>query len=162
MMLPSHLLATLLVASLASWWRPWPRAKWGLAVLFGVAIDLDHALQFPAYVATHGAAGLTPASMLHWGAAWQGFMHAPWALLPVAGACLALRTRVPAAFWGLHMAQDFVVARHFVVWGSALEWAIVLGLLVSWLGVEWGRRATLARRAPRLDPEPAPAASVSR
>lgn len=125
MMLPSHLLATLLACALLAHVRPLAPRDWLLALAFGVAIDLDHLLQLPAYVAAHGFEGLTPASMLRWGGAWQGLMHTPWALLLVVGACFAAWSWVPLAFWGLHMFQDFVVARHLVPFGSGLEWAIV-------------------------------------
>lgn len=128
-MFPSHLLGALLLGALISWARPLKPHEWLLALGFGVAIDLDHALQFPVYVASHGMAGLTPASMLTWGGAWQGFMHTPWALALVVPACMTYRTWVPAAFWLLHMFQDFVVARHYVAFGSATEWGIVLALL---------------------------------
>lgn len=137
MMLPSHLLATLIGCALLGLIRPIGPKGWVLALSFGVAIDLDHFLQFPAYVASHGWSGLTPASMLQWGASWQGFFHTPWALVLVVPACLAFWSVAPLAFWGLHMVQDFVIARHFVRFGSALEWAIDLVLLVTfaWLVV---------------------------
>lgn len=138
MMLPSHLLATVLVGLVASrLWRPFTRTQWALALGFGVVIDVDHLLQVPAYLALHGAAALSPAQMLHWGSAWQGFMHTPWALVLVAPAALLCRSVVPFAFWGLHMAQDFVIARHYVPWGGPLEWAIVAALLAAVGGTLW-------------------------
>lgn len=127
-MLPSHLLATLLGCALLSLARPVSAREWMLALAFGVLIDLDHLLQVPVYVATHSMADMTPAAIMGWGGAWQGFMHTAWALALVVPACLWFRSLVPAAFWGLHMVQDFVVARHLVVFGSALEWAICAGL----------------------------------
>lgn len=129
MMLPSHLLATLLLCLLVSLARPVTPKGWLLAIGFGVAIDLDHLLQIPVYVATHGAGALTPAAMLAWGGAWQGFMHTPWALALAVPASLVFASWFPLAFWGLHMAQDFVVARHYVRFGGPAEWAIDLALL---------------------------------
>lgn len=138
MMLPSHLLATLLLGLLAGrLGRPFTRTQWLLAVGFGVAIDADHLLQVPAYLALHGAAALTPGQMLTWGSAWQGFLHTPWALLLAAPLALLYRSVVPLAFWGLHMVQDFVVARHYVPWGGPLEWAIVAALLVAVGALVW-------------------------
>lgn len=137
-MLPSHLLATLLLGLLAGrLWRPFTRTQWLLAVGFGVAIDVDHLLQMPAYLAMHGTAALTPEQMLHWGAAWQGVMHTPWALLFAVPLALVYRSVVPLAFWGLHMVQDFVVARHYVPWGGAMEWAIVAALLAAVGALVW-------------------------
>lgn len=132
-MLPSHLLASLLLGLLLARFRPFEARDWLLAVGFGVAIDADHLLQFPAYVATHGTAALTPTAMLHWGGAWQGFMHTGWALLLVLPAMLVFRSWLPLVFWGLHMVQDFVVARHYVHFGGVGEWVVVgamAGLLV--------------------------------
>ena len=138
MMFPSHLLGTLLVAGLVSLlWRPLAPRHWLLALGFGVVIDLDHLLQVPAYVAAHGLDGLTPATMLAWGGAWQGFMHTPWALALVAPAMLLFRSLAPLAFWGLHMFQDFVVARHLVPFGSALEWGVVAALAAAVAAVFW-------------------------
>lgn len=152
MMLPSHLLAVVLAGLLIDRVRPLGRKGWLLALGFGVAIDVDHLLQVPAYVALHGWGALTPASMLAWGSAWQGVMHTPWALVPVLGAAILFRSVVPAAAWGLHMVQDFVIARHLVVFGSPTEWAIVavLTLLVASV-LHLGRREgeSLARRARR-------------
>ena len=130
MMLPSHLLATLLLCLLVSLVRPVAPREWILALVFGVAIDLDHLLQLPTYVATHGAAALRPGAILQWGGAWQGFLHTPWALLVVVPAWLFFASWFPLAFWGLHMVQDFVIARHFVHFGGPVEWAIDVALLL--------------------------------
>lgn len=135
MMLPSHLLATILLCGLVSLVRPLDPRGWMLALAFGVVIDLDHLLQMPAYVVANGFQGLTPAAMLHGGSAWQGVMHTPWALLVVVPAALWFGSWIPPAFWALHMVQDFVVARHYVVFGSATEWAIVAALLAAVVGV---------------------------
>ena len=142
MLLPSHLLATVAGCAILSRVRPLRRTEWLLALAFGVAIDLDHLLQIPAYVATHSWSDMTPAKIAAWGGAWQGFMHTPWALVTVVPACVAFRSLVPAAFWALHLVQDFVVARHLVVYGSATEWAIVGALLalVAALAVDDHRR----------------------
>ena len=131
MMLPSHLLASLLLGLLLCRVRPFEARDWALALGFGVAIDLDHLLQFPSYVATHGVAALSPTAMLQWGGAWQGFMHGPWALALVVPAMLAFRSPLPLVFWGLHMVQDFVIARHYVHFGGPVEWGIVALLLAA-------------------------------
>ena len=152
MMLPSHLLATLLLGLVVCRvWRPFTRTQWLLAIGFGVAIDVDHLIQVPAYLAMHGTAALAPGQMLQWGAAWQGFMHTPWALLLVAPLALLYRSIVPFAFWGLHMAQDFVIARHYVPWGGPLEWAIVAALLAAVGALVWAdhRRHGADRSLPR-------------
>lgn len=136
MMLPSHLLACVLAGLLVSRIRPFGRREWALALGFGVVIDLDHLLQFPLYLQAHGLAALDPAQMSAWGGAWQGFMHDPQVAPYVIGvASLVARSWIPAAFWGLHMFQDFVIARHYVVFGSGVEWAIVAGLAAAVAGV---------------------------
>lgn len=125
MMFPSHLLGTLILGLVVSRGRPLSANEWLLALAFGVAIDLDHALQFPGYVLANGLSGLTPSAMFAWGASWQGFMHAAWGLLAALGFAFAFRSWVPPVFWGLHMGLDFFVAMRFVPFGSALEWALI-------------------------------------
>lgn len=131
MMLPSHLLGTVLLGLALSRLRPFAPKDWLLAVAFAVLIDLDHLLQLPGYLLANGVQGLDPRTMLQQGAAWQGFMHRSWAAFLVLGACLAFRSYVPAAFWLLHMTQDFVVATRYVHFGSPTEWAIVGALLAA-------------------------------
>lgn len=131
MMFPSHLLATLLGCALFSLVRPLAPREWALALAFGVVIDLDHLLQLPRYVATHGWGDLTPAAISRWGGEWQGFMHAPWALLIVLPAMFVFGSWMPLAAWALHMALDFVVARHLVHFGGPLEYAIMAAMLAA-------------------------------
>lgn len=125
MMFPSHLLATLLGCALLSLARPLEPRDWLLALLFGVAIDLDHLLQIPRYIATHGWTQLDPRTISHWGADWQGFMHTPWALLILLPATLYFWSWIPLAAWTLHMILDFIVAKHYVHFGGPLEYAIM-------------------------------------
>lgn len=149
MMLPSHLLGTVLLGLLVSRWRPLSPTEWLLALAFGVAIDLDHLLQIPAYVQANGLAALRPEPMSRWGSNWQGFMHTPWALAVVLGAAVLSKSWVPPVFWALHMVQDFVIARHLVHFGGTLEWGIVaaLALVVAALLLLDHR---LAPRSPRF------------
>jgi hypothetical protein len=149
MMLPSHLLGVLAVGLLIGLLRgrAFRKHEWLLAIGFGVVIDLDHVIAFPAYVAAAGAAALSPSVALHYGSAWQGFMHTGWALLVLAPAMLWWRSWWPAVFWGLHMVQDFVIARHYVVWGSAAEWLVVALLALAVWGLVAIQRALLRSRA---------------
>lgn len=149
MMFPSHLLGALLVGGLLSRVRPFRPRDWQLALAFAVAIDLDHLVQIPAYVASHGVAGATPAAMLRWGDSWQGFMHdALWGSLATLGAAVFFRSLVPVGFWLLHMLQDFVIATDYVVFGSLAEW-IVIGALALAVGFVFAHdhRANGAGRA---------------
>lgn len=129
-MFPSHLLGTVLVGLALHRVMPMKARDWRLALAFGVAIDLDHVLKAPAFIVENGwAAVMAPATMLQWGAEWQGFMHTPaTAVVLVAGAALAFRSPIPVMFWALHMFQDFVIAKHYVRFGSVEEWLIVAGL----------------------------------
>ena len=150
MMIQSHVLAAVLLGLIISRWRAFAPRDWALALGFSVAIDLDHALQFPTYLATHGTAGLTPTTMLHWGHAWQGLMHTPWALVLVIPFALYYRSTLPFVFWGLHMVQDYVIATRFVVWGSTLEWVIDAALLLPVVTMfAW----TITRPRARLAPQ---------
>ena len=137
MMLPSHFLAAVLLGLLASKWRAFTRQQWALALGFSVAIDLDHLVQVPAYLALHGVRNFSVTAMIHWGHAWQGFMHTPWALALVIPAMLVWRSWVPLVFWGLHMFQDFVIATRFVVFGSLMEWGVVAALLLVVAALLW-------------------------
>lgn len=150
MMFPSHLLATLLVAYVASKVVPMTGKDWILAIAFGVAIDLDHLLQIPRYAATHGgiASLARVGEVVRWGAEWQGFMHTPWGLVAVAAACLLFASWAPALFWGLHLFQDFVVARHFVVFGGGVEFAAMAALAAVLLALmAWEHRGHAGRVA---------------
>lgn len=148
MMFPSHLLGTILLALMLSRIRPFEPKDWLLAAAFGVLIDLDHLLQFPGYLLAHGLQGLDPQAMLQHGAAWQGFMHRWWAGFIVLAACVAFRSYVPAAFWLLHMFQDFVIATRYVRFGSPTEWAIVGALFaVVLLLLAWEHRGVAQRPA---------------
>jgi hypothetical protein len=140
MMFPSHLLAALILGLLISRRRAFSRRDWALALGFGVVIDLDHLLQFPRYLMTHGVAALQPTTMAHWGHEWQGFMHTPWALVLVLPATVYWRTWIPAVFWGLHMFQDFIVATRLVVFGSAQEWVVVAALAAIVAALLWADR----------------------
>lgn len=158
MMLPSHLLGVVVLGLALGLLRGrgFRAREWALAVGFGSVIDLDHLLAFPAYVAASGVAALDPSVGLSYGSAWQGFMHTPAALLLVLPAMLWWRSWWPLVFWGLHMWQDFVIARHYVVFGSLAEWGVVVLLaLTAWglarvhRSVERGRaEARYAHRAP--------------
>jgi hypothetical protein len=151
MMLPSHLLAALLLGLVISHWRRFTPKDWALALGFSVAIDLDHLLQLPVYIATHGAASLArPMEIVHWGEAWQGFMHTPWALILVAAGTVAWRSWVPLLFWGLHMFQDFVIATRFVVFGSPQEWVVVAALAALVAALFWYDHRRHGAREDRL------------
>lgn len=169
MMFPSHLLATLLLGAALHRVRPMRPRDWQLAITFGVLMDLDHAARFPAFVAAEGwRAVLDPWHMLQWGNEWRGVMHEPMIGGAVAvGAAVVFRSAAPVAFWGLHMVQDFVVARHYVAFGSVEEWAIIGLLLTAALAVflsedrageslrtHWMRRLGFARMPP-VPAEPA-------
>ncbi len=151
MMLPSHLLASLLLGLALSQWRRLTPRDWALALGFGVAIDADHLLQLRSYILSHGGLkGMHAATIVHWGASWQGFMHTPLALVLVVPACLLFRTLIPATFWGLHMFQDFVIARSYVVFGSAEEWAIDAAMLALLIAGFWLDRRRHGAREPLL------------
>lgn len=158
MMFPSHLLGAaclgLGIGLLRG--RPFSRQEWTLALAFGVLIDLDHLLAIPAYVSQVGvAAALDPTNSFSYGAAWQGFMHKPAALALVAPAMLLWRSAWPGVFWGLHMVQDFVIARHYVGFGSVEEFAIMGGLGLLAYGLHRIQRARSRVSVDVAQPDPA-------
>lgn len=153
MMLPSHLAATLILGFVLARWFPFDARAWILALAFGVAIDVDHLFQIPRYLATQvpqqGLAALNPAAILHYGAAWQGVFHNPlWGTVIVLAACLATWSLVPLVFWGLHMVLDFVVARHYVVFGSPTEFGVLAGMLAVLAALAWWHHRSFGEGAP--------------
>lgn len=152
MMAPSHLLATLILGFLLAKVVPWDARAWLLALAFGVAIDLDHLLELPRYLAAEvpakGWAALAPSALLAHGAAWQGVFHQPLGAVLVLAASLAFRSPVPLVFWGLHMVLDFVVARHYVRFGGPVEWGLVAAGAVALALLALGHHRTVAPTVP--------------
>jgi len=74
----------------------------GLAYVFGVAVDVDHAVKAPFYLR---AVGLRDKR----GYYWRSSLQEPVALLWIVPLCLFLGTVVPIVFFAMHVAMDYSV-----------------------------------------------------
>ena len=71
-----------------------------LAYVFGVGVDIDHAIKAPFYLRTVGA-------RRRLGYYWRTSLQEPVALLWIVPLCIFLRTWVPALFFLIHLAMDY-------------------------------------------------------
>lgn len=132
-MLPTHLAASLVLGLLLARTVGMDARAWMLALLFGVAIDVDHLFEVPAYLAVAVPekgllAAVSPAALLAHGGGWTSFFHEPPGAAVAASVALAFGTAVPAAFWLLHVGLDRLVARDVVPFAGPLEWALLVAL----------------------------------
>jgi len=74
-----------------------------LAYLFGVGVDVDHAVKLPFYLRAVGLKNRR-------GYYWRSSLQEPVALLWILPLCVLFRTVVPAAFFVVHLAMDYSVS----------------------------------------------------
>ena len=79
-----------------------------LAYLFGVGVDIDHAIKAPFY----WRAGLKRER----GYYWRTSLQEPVALLWIIPLCFFLGTWVPALFFVIHLAMDYAVGYEKMPW----------------------------------------------
>jgi hypothetical protein len=79
-----------------------------LAYVFGVGVDVDHAIKAPFYL----KAGLKKER----GYYWRTSLQEPVALLWILPLCLFLGTWVPAFFFVIHLAMDYGVSYEKMPW----------------------------------------------
>lgn len=80
-----------------------------LAYAFGVAVDLDHVVKLPFYLRAVGVANRR-------GYYWRSSLQEPVALLWILPLCVLLGTAVPALFFALHVAMDYLVRYEKMPW----------------------------------------------
>jgi len=80
-----------------------------LAYVFGVGVDVDHAIKAPFYLRTVG-----PRRRL--GYYWRTSLQEPVALLWIVPLCVFLGTLVPALFFLIHLAMDYGVSYEKMPW----------------------------------------------
>ena len=73
-----------------------------LAYVFGVGVDIDHAIKAPFYLRTIGR-------KRQLGYYWRTSLQEPVALLWILPLCLFLGTWVPALFFLIHLAMDYSI-----------------------------------------------------
>jgi len=79
-----------------------------LAYVFGVGVDVDHAIKAPFYF----KAGFKREK----GYYWRTSLQEPVALLWIVPLCLFLRSWVPALFFLMHLAMDYAVGYEKMPW----------------------------------------------
>ena len=79
-----------------------------LAYVFGVGVDIDHAIKAPFYF----KAGFKREK----GYYWRTSLQEPVALLWIVPLCLFLHTWVPALFFSIHLAMDYGVSYEKMPW----------------------------------------------
>ena len=80
-----------------------------LAYVFGVGVDIDHAIKAPFYLRTVGLANQR-------GYYWRTSLQEPVALLWIVPLCFFLGTWVPALFFLIHLAMDYGVSYEKMPW----------------------------------------------
>jgi hypothetical protein len=80
-----------------------------LAYVFGVGVDIDHAIKAPFYLKTIGR-------KRQLGYYWRTSLQEPVALLWILPLCLFLGTWVPALFFLIHLAMDYSVGYEKMPW----------------------------------------------
>jgi len=80
-----------------------------LAYIFGVGVDIDHAIKAPFYLRTVGLANKR-------GYYWRTSLQEPVALLWIVPLCFFLGTWVPALFFLIHLAMDYGVSYEKMPW----------------------------------------------
>jgi len=80
-----------------------------LAYVFGVGVDIDHAIKAPFYLRAIGR-------QRQLGYYWRTSLQEPVALLWIVPLCVFLRTWVPALFFLIHLAMDYGVSYEKMPW----------------------------------------------
>ena len=80
-----------------------------LAYVFGVGVDIDHAIKAPYYLRAIGLKNER-------GYYWRTSLQEPVALLWIIPLCLFLGTWVPALFFLIHLAMDYSVGYEKMPW----------------------------------------------
>lgn len=80
-----------------------------LAYVFGVGVDIDHAIKAPFYLRTIGR-------RRELGYYWRTSLQEPVALLWIVPLCFFLGTWVPALFFLIHLAMDYSVGYEKMPW----------------------------------------------
>jgi hypothetical protein len=81
--------------------------EWFVALLFGVALDIDHLFAAPGYIGRNGfGAILAPTWDDGSGAVWRSFLHYPMGVFIVMPLAMGWRLMVPLVFWVSHLSID--------------------------------------------------------
>jgi hypothetical protein len=105
MLTTTHILAVVLIGLLLNL----NRDEWFIALMFGVAIDLDHVFAAPRYISDNGlAAILRPSWDDGSGLPWRSLMHSPVFAFVVIPLSVGWRFFLPLLLWGTHLGMDYI------------------------------------------------------
>ena len=83
------------------------RNEWFIALLFGIALDLDHLFAAPRYVTANGwGAILRPTWDDGSGIPWRSLLHEPVGAFVVMPLAVGWRFMLPLLFWSAHVGID--------------------------------------------------------
>jgi len=83
--------------------------EWFAALLFGVALDIDHLFAAPGYIGRNGfGAILAPTWDDGSGAVWRSFLHYPVGVFVVMPLAIGWRLMLPLVFWASHLSIDYL------------------------------------------------------
>jgi hypothetical protein len=103
MLTPTHLAVVIFAAMLLRL----SRDEWFIALLFGVAIDIDHLFALPRFVADNGWSAILRQT---WddgsGLPWKSWFHYPVTAVVVGYVSVGWRLALPLLFWSLHLGMD--------------------------------------------------------
>ena len=100
MLMLTHILATYVLGRIVGLSAPY---EWGLALVFGVAVDLDHLVppwKLKYFTPEWGFSSKDTPEIVH------SPIQEPTAALMIAPLSLLLKTPIPLLFWGLHAILD--------------------------------------------------------
>lgn len=103
MLMPTHLLITCMLGQALGFSTFY---EWGLALIFGVAIDLDHLIplwKLKYFTPQYGFTGKETPVILH------SVLNEPTGILLIAPLSFILGTSIPLFFWVLHIFLDLLV-----------------------------------------------------
>jgi len=124
----THLAAVLLIGFLLN--LDWN--EWFVALLFGIAIDIDHLFAVPGYVDRNGlGAILRPTWDDGSGAVWRSVLHEPMGAFLVIPLAVGWRFMLPLVFWSTHLLIDYAQAA--TLSHSALVESLFLGTVCACL-----------------------------
>jgi len=122
----THLAAVLLLGLLLD--LDWN--EWFVALLFGIALDIDHLFAAPGYVGRNGfGAILRPSWDDGTGAVWRSVLHYPMGAFLVMPLAVGWRLMLPLVFWVSHLSIDYLQSATIAY--SALVESLFLGVICS-------------------------------
>lgn len=107
--------------------------EWFVALLFGIALDLDHVFAAPDYISRNGfGAILRPSWDDGTGFVWRSVLHYPMGVFLVMPLAVGWRLMFPLIFWSAHLLMDHlqsITLAHSALVESAFLGAVSSGIV---------------------------------